>query len=234
MKKFIAIIAILSFVAFGSSVALAGSASDASSTANSQINNTINFPQPLEKSTVDNNGHGYRGFNITPQMTYPGMPTYFGNATRNGNVQPVKAIIYFKDTFTRAELCKMLDQKMKDGANADDTITIVVVPPAKDQVLQKGLITMEATNTDTGSKVVLFKAALSALNFGGNIFFVTAEGAGTQLHSFGWGVGLAYTYSRISSGENAGSTGSGGMGVSGGTAGYGSLPWVQGIALHTK
>jgi len=175
-----------------------------------------------------------RDFMIAPGVSYPGMPSYYGNATQNANVQSVKFIIMYKSTFTRGELCEMLGQKVAEGKDASDAITIVIAPPAREAVAQRGLVTMKAKNTETGTKFVLFKAALSAMNMGGNVFFITAEGAGTKLHSFGWGIGLAYSHATMNTAGDASGVASGGMGVSGGTAGYGSLPWVQGIALHTK
>jgi hypothetical protein len=146
----------------------------------------------------------------------------------------------YKNVFTRIEIEEYLKTAgstvpaRKDGQKDNDTITVLTKPVPRDQVTQKALITMKAKDTDTGSKVVLLRAALSAMNYGGDILLVTAEGASTELHSFGWGIGLAYTHSRISAGENEGGTGSGGFGISGGTAGYGSLTWVQGIALKVK
>lgn len=38
----------------------------------------------------------------------------------------------------------------------------------------------------------------------------------------------------ISTDEKSGGIGSGGLGISGGSAGYKSFPWIQAIALRTK
>ncbi|MFW9871774.1 MAG: hypothetical protein ACFFG0_01645 [Candidatus Thorarchaeota archaeon] len=206
-------------------------------------NNSITFPDPLPETTVNNNGKGYRGFGVAPEMTYPGMPTYFGQATRNSNVQSVRAITLYKKTFTLAELKAMLKDVSVDAnmegdpeieAKDTDTVTIVVDPPLPSKVRQVGLITVKSTNTETPAMYVLAQAALKTIKMGGDVLLVTAEGAGTQLKSLGWGIGLAYSRAMMSADEETSGVASGGMGISGGKAGYGSLPWIQGTALKTK
>jgi len=195
-------------------------------------------------TTVQNNGHGYRGFNNPAEITYPGMPSYFGPSTRNSNVQPAKPMVMFKDTFTRAEIESYLNgtrvehnragEEIADAdKTADQSIKVILIAPDKDTVLQTALITTSAKNTDTESKDVLFAALLTGLDSGADLLLITSEGASTILKSFGWGIGLSYTRATLSADEATGGVGAGGLGISGGTAGYNSLPWIQAIGLRT-
>ncbi len=191
-----------------------------------------------------NDGSGYRGFAPQAEITYPGMPSYFGPAVRNGNVRGVKSIIMYKDTFTRADVQDLLKGVRVDANstvpkvdNEDDTATVkvVLIPPEKADVLRQcAVINAQATKEDASSVNALAAAISTALDVGADTLLITAEGAGCKLKSNGWGIGLAWTTSIINSAENTGSTGSGGMGITGGTAGYHSLPWIQGIALDLK
>lgn len=207
---------------------------------------TFEATEQKDITAVRNEGHGYRGFANQADISYPGMPSYFGPAVRNGNVRSVKSIIMYKDTFTRADvegLLKGVDvdesrhvPEVKDEDKKDtDTVKVVLLPPDKSLVeRQCGIIDAKATKESASSVNALAAAINSALEVGADTLFITAEGAGCKLKSNGWGVGLAWTTSVINTAENTGSTGSGGMGITGGSAGYHSLPWVQGIALKLK
>lgn len=211
--------------------------------ANSSPTVNIMGAEQKDLTTVHNKGEGYRGFANQAEISYPGMPSYFGPAVRNGNVRGVKSIIMYKDTFTRADV-----QDLLDGVDVDenrhvpqvekkdtDTLKVVLVPPGKEDVLRQcAIVNARATDEDASSVNALAAAIMAALDAGADTLLITAEGAGCKLKSNGWGIGLAWTTSVINSAENTGSTGSGGMGITGGTAGYHSLPWVQGIALDLK
>jgi len=220
-------------------------ATGGNSGANSSIGDiNLNMPESKDLTTVQNNGHGYRGFNNPAEITYPGMPSYFGPSTRNSNVQPAKPMVMFKDTFTRAEIESYLNgtrvehnragEEIADAdKTADQSIKVILIAPDKDTVLQTALITTSAKNTDTESKDVLFAALLTGLDSGADLLLITSEGASTILKSFGWGIGLSYTRATLSADEATGGVGAGGLGISGGTAGYNSLPWIQAIGLRT-
>jgi len=204
---------------------------------------TIN-PEQKDITTVRNEGHGYRGFANPAETAYPGMPSYFGPAVRNGNVRTVKSIIMYKDTFTRSDVIGLLKGVVVDAnstiSKVEDedgtaTVKVVLLPPAKYDVnRQCAVINSQATDKKASSVNALAAAINAALDVDADTLFITAEGAGCELNSNGWGVGLAWTTAVINSSENTGSVGSGGLGVTGGTAGYSSLPWIQGIALDLK
>jgi len=258
MKKLITIIAVLSMVFCFSGMALAdvntnsgagtiGLDNQAQSQGQGQsMNNNIVFPESKDVTRSINDGKGYRGFANQAEISYPGMPSYFGPAVRNGNVRGVKSIIMYKDTFTRADVAELLKgvsvdenrlvPQVKDEDKKDtDSVKVVLVPPAKEDVLRQcAIINAQATKEGASSVNALAAAIISALDAGADTLLITAEGAGCKLTSNGWGIGLAWTTAVINTAENTGNTGSGGMGITGGSAGYKSLPWVQGIALDLK
>lgn len=205
---------------------------------------TFEASEQKDVTTVHNKGDGYRGFANQVEITYPGMPSYFGPAVRNGNVRGVQTIIMYKDTFTRTDVKALLkgvsvDENRTvpeiDEKKDTDTLKVVLIPPDKADVKRQcAVINAQATDENASSVNALAAAIISALDSGADTLLITAEGAGCKLKSNGWGVGLAWTTSVISSSENTGSTGSGGTGITGGTAGYHSLPWIQGIALDLK
>jgi len=249
MRKLIAIIAVLSVVFCFSGVAMAGHSANAEVNdveASVTNNNSIVFPESKDVTRNINDGKGFRSFAPQAEISYPGMPSYFGPAVRNGNVRGVKSIIMYKDTFTRADVAGLLKgvsvdenrlvPQVKDKDKKDtDSVKVVLVPPAKEDVLRQcAIINAQATKESASSVNALAAAIISALDAGADTLLITAEGAGCKLTSNGWGIGLAWTTAVINTAENTGNTGSGGMGITGGTAGYKSLPWIQGIALDLK
>ena len=206
---------------------------------------TVNFPQERAVTTTMIQARGYRGFSSPAEITYAPLPGYFGKAMRNANVQPVEDIVMFKDTFTRADV-KMLMKGVKVDANRNvekvakedrkdtDVITVIFIAPDRSAVRQCAVITTRATSKETSSVNVMGAAILMGLDVGADLLFITAEGAASELRSFGWGIGLSYTRSTISHDEQTGGVSAGGMGISGGKAGYKSFPWLQSIALKIK
>ena len=60
------------------------------------------------------------------------------------------------------------------------------------------------------------------------INLLLSEGVNIKVRSFGWGLGLSYTAASVGGPDNNQSgVGTGGTGISGGSAGYDSLPWLQ-------
>jgi hypothetical protein len=202
--------------------------------------NVINFPESRDVTTTNNRGHGYRGFNNPAEINYPGMPSYFGPNTKNPNVQPAKVMTLFQKDFTRSEIEAYLKGTSVDhnrsgvGYEKTDKITVIFSPPDPSTVVQTALITTSAKNKDTESKDVLYSAILTGLDSGADLLLITAEGAGTILKSFGWGIGISYTRASINADETTGGVGAGGLGIAGAEAGYKSLPWIQAIGLKLK
>jgi hypothetical protein len=69
---------------------------------------------------------------------------------------------------------------------------------------------------------------------GANAIHVSAEGTQRKLKSFGWGIGFNYTQATLNSDEDSSGIGSGGLGISGSTAGYVNMPWMQIYALQVS
>lgn len=192
------------------------------------------------------NMRGVRGFASAAEINHVGIPSYFGPATKNANVQPADTMLMFKDTFTRAEVESYLKGTSVDrstngeeesiftwGKKGDpkQIIKVILTPPAKGTVIQTALITTKAKNGDTESKDVLYTALLRGLDTNSDLLLITAQGAGTIMKSFGWGIGASYTRATLSTDEATGGVSAGGLGISGGSAGYKSLPWIQSIVL---
>ena len=193
------------------------------------------------------NMRGVRGFASAAEINHVGIPSYFGPATKNANVQPADTMLMFKDTFTRAEVESYLKGTSVDrstngeeesiftwGKKGDpkQIIKVILTPPAKGTVIQTALITTKAKNGDTESKDVLYTALLRGLDTNSDLLLITAQGAGTIMKSFGWGIGASYTRATLSTDEATGGVSAGGLGISGGSAGYKSLPWIQSIGLR--
>jgi len=209
---------------------------------NSNVNdNSVNiegdtFNEAKEKSVTIK---GNRGFANQVEMSYVPTPGYNGPARHDANVQDIKTIIMYKDTFTRADVERLLKGVNIDAKRTVDkvaeedrkSVKVIFIAPDRSAVTQCAIITTKATSKDTATANVLGAAILSAIDVGADVLLITAEGLSTELSSFGWGIGLAYSRATIAVDERSGGIGSGGLGISGGTAGYRSLPWIQSIAL---
>jgi len=215
-------------------------------------NNYITVPDNSSSDTRDTSANatvqmrGVRGFAAPAEINHVAIPSYFGTATKNSNVQAAKAMTMYKDTFTRGEVERALKivsiDRSTDGheestftwrkkKDPNQTIKVILTPPARGTVVQTALITTKAKNADTESKDVLYTALLRGLDTNADLLLITAEGAGTVMKSFGWGIGMSYTRSTLSADESTGGVSAGGLGISGGSAGYKSLPWIQAIGL---
>ena len=200
-----------------------------------------------------------RGFAIPNDIHYPGMPSYFGKAIPSFQFQSVKTLLMYKSVFSVEELRSMAKSKgrvkstrilptvvnssygeaatfMGDPIPTDeaDKYMVIYITKPTIEVDLVGYVTC-ATRSKVGLSVqTLAAAALAAHEMGANIIHVSAEGAERKLTTNGWGVGFNQTHATINGGgENTGNVSSGGFGVSGGSAGYRDLPWVQVFALHS-
>ena len=208
-----------------------------------------NDAEQRDITTQNINVRGVRDFANPAVINHVVVPSYFGAATKNANVQSIDTMTMYKDTFTRAEVESALkivhvdrntngeeDSTFTWGKKKDpnQTIKVVLTPPAKGTVIQTALITTQAKNGKTESKDVLYTAILRGLDTDSDLLLITAEGAGTIMKSFGWGIGMSYTRATLSNDEQAAGVSAGGLGISGGNAGYKSLPWIQAIGLKLK
>lgn len=188
---------------------------------------------------------GVRDLPAPGYVQYPALPSYFGNSVKSSNVQSAETMVMYKDTFTRAEVEEYLHMVSIDhnregefmswkDKKAEQTIKVVLAPPAKGTVVQTALITTKAKNEDTESKDVLYSALLSGLDSGADLLYITSEGARNYVKAFGWGIGFSHTKASLSADESEGSSSSGGFGISGGKSEMKALPWIQAIGLKLK
>lgn len=213
----------------------------------SNVENTIVFPEAKDLTRTQVDAKGYRGFNNPAEITYPGMPGYFGQATPGSSFQSAKTALIYKDVFTEDELTKLakdafgskvivtpLVDKVDDKDKAE-FVKMMLRKPGEDlKVEVVGYITVKATGKNTVSMEILAEAALAARDLGANVIHITAEGVDRELNAFGWGVGLSYTRASISDSEQGGGVAAGGTGISGGSAGYADMPWFQVFALKVQ
>ena len=216
--------------------------------------NLINAP-----TTNFNYAPSKRGFAIPNDVHYPGMPSYFGKAIPSFQFQSVKTLLMYKSVFSIVELENMAKGKgrvkptrilptLVNGnyipVETDEEVDGDIITPTEYMVIYitKPTIDVEligyvtvATRSKVGLSVqALAESALAAHKMGANIIHVSAEGAERKLTTNGWGIGFNQTHSTINGGgENSGNVSSGGFGISGGSAGYRDLPWVQVFCLHT-
>jgi len=234
MKKLMSIIATLSLVmclsavpAFATDPLVEIGNNSAGAAAYTYNDNRTFGAEQKDLTSINNRGSGYRGFANQAEISYGPLPGYLGPARHDANVQSAKIITMYKNTFTRADV-----EALVKGVNIDanryvdkvaeedeGTVTVIFIAPDKSEVVQCAVITTKATSKETASANVLGAAILSALEVGADILLVTAEGLSTELASFGWGVGFAYSSATISTDEKSGGIGSGGLGISGGSAG---------------
>jgi len=202
---------------------------------------TITFPEQKDITTQRSVGEGFRDFPTPGSVVYPGTPSYFGHATPGSAFQSVKVILDYKDTFSVDELKMMA--KHEFGIKVLANPLVAAVPEEKQsknmavflgkpsrKVQAVAFITVRATSERTSAEL-LAKAMLEARKYGAEAIQVTAEGVERQIESFGWGIGLAYSYASINANEDRGGIGTGGTGVSGGHAGYKDKPWLRVVAV---
>ena len=151
-------------------------------------------------------------------------------------------ILHLKNIFTVEELHRMLSKQkngkkiyvrplVEEAEEICDRIRVLVRAPNTPATLL-GYITVAARNTRSLSTDVMAQAAIEALKLGADAIQVTAEGTQRKLKSFGWGIGFNYTRATINGSEDQSGVGSGGLGISGSTAGYVNMPWMQILALR--
>lgn len=193
------------------------------------------------------------GMPISPQMTYPGLPSYFGPATNQPNYMKAETMLMFKKTFTRDEVEALLDShkglrriKMrmnyftgpikKDDRKADDSVIVHLKKP-EGNFAPVGYITIYTKTTERDSVDVLFAALEKALNtLEVEEVLIVGEGAMNVLKAWGAGIGLSYTQAFLNDGNSvgdaSGGSGTGGTGISWGESGYRAKPWMQLILLN--
>jgi len=234
MKKLFAIMAILMAVCMFSGTALAGNTASAEANAGAIINmpedsrEFKDMPRPFANGT---------------EITYPGMPNFFGPDKQNANTMDLQVILEMKKTWTR-ECLKETGTKAKTNTRArffeprrhrlgnefkakdTDTIDIHLGMPPKDARLA-GVVVVRARDTKTTTLEVLADAGRHALDIPGATLYVVAYNSSKVVQSSGWGIGF-HTSAATANGTNDLSTiTSGGTGYSTGEAGFGDKPWIH-------
>lgn len=217
--------------------------------------NSTNADATAGATVTQNYGDSYNrvGMPIAPQMTYPGLPSYFGPATNQPNYMTAGVITMFKKTFNRSEIEALLSSeagfsRMKMRVNlftdavpskerqADDNVVVYLNKP-EGNYAPVGYITIYAKTPERDSVDVFYNALEQAINtLECEEVLVVGEGAMNILTSWGAGIGLSYTQAFLNDGNNkgdaSGGSGTGGTGISWGEAGYRAKPWMQLILLN--
>jgi hypothetical protein len=215
---------------------------------------TINFSSPLipateqkDLTTVRNEGSGYRGFPIGPQMTYPGLPTYFNGPTDGASVTNLEDFLMYGNVWDIATL-----EAMAGTGSASDflsigykVVTVAECPTAAQPEKVKALlkkqvkgvykrvatITVKASNLNTTSEKLLAIAGLEAAKYGASEIHIIDAGKHRVMTGEGWGIGIYYYAAGLSASESSGQMGGGGTGYSTGESGYQDKPWIKVIAV---
>lgn len=212
------------------------------------VNN--NSPEQRAETSMQSYGHGYRGFPIQGQVTYPVLPAHFAGSDPDHRFQSLKTITIYKDTFTVAELEEMkknnsswlgLDKHVKINVNifakaegdATDKIQLFINKPAGDVQLL-GYVTAFGDDEDAVSIDVMEELALACVAANGNAIHATGEGIDKFLLSSGWGIALGGNMASLSDSEKTGMAGFMGIGYSTGQAQYVGKPWIQAFILKVK
>jgi hypothetical protein len=95
------------------------------------------------------------------------------------------------------------------------------------------MITIVAKDKDVTMTKVIKATAMACASVDADVAFIEGFGMDRKISAFGWGVGLAYTGANVSGTGDAGQIATGGMGLTGGEAGYHGYPWIQVHALRT-
>ena len=249
MRKFISIFSIMAIcMMFSVGIASAecyGGDDYADASNSGTFENNIVFPESKDITTTFNNGKGYRGFAEGGPVPIPGMPSYFGPATPGPQYQPARIVVLYQNRFTKDNVANMLKKAGKTKVittslyGEPDFVYDYVDVYVMDKVLESkvdgkllGYITVQAKNDGTVSAHDMAAAMEEVMKMGGNAMQVTGEGVARTLKAFGWGIGVSYTRASLSANETVGGVSAGGMGISGGEAGYKDKPWVQVTVLQ--
>jgi len=217
--------------------------------------NSTNAGAEAGASVEQNYGDSYSriGMPISPQMSYPGLPSYFGPATNQPNYMKVEVITMFKKNFTRKEVEALLSSHNglsrlrartniftgtipKDERQQDDSVLVRLVKP-EGNFAPVGFITIQSKTSKRDSVDVFFAALMTALNtLEVEEVLLVGEGARNVLDTWGAGIGFQYTQAFLNDGNNSGDasggSGTGGTGISWGEAGYVAKPYMQLILLN--
>lgn len=193
-------------------------------------------------SILISNSVSKRGFAIPSEPNFPMMPGYYGAAIPGSQFQSLKALLMYKNFYTKEEIYEMAKgpQRIKitttkvidiDGETPGGC-TVLLQKPGNAQLV--GFMTV-AVKGNAVSVQALAEAMKKAMKMGGDLIHVTAEGANRKLEASGWGIGLNMTHATMNGGgEGTSNVSSGGTGISGGSAGYEDKPWLQLFVLRTK
>lgn len=183
-----------------------------------------------------------RNFGIPYPLPFVNTPSEFLNDTGFANVQPVKFILSYGFTFTKAQLkemksggsVKILQSTNLYGKSGDAGQIIFLTEIPKGMSTKKiGAIVAKGNNGNTTTEQILGRIGLEALSIeGAKYVLVTGEGMQKRTEASAWGIALGYTAAGIS-GEtgNTFQTGAVGIGYSSGSAGRTAAAFIHAVVL---
>jgi len=182
---------------------------------------------------------GKRSYPIPGQLSFPGLPGYFGDNNRPGHqFIPLDKLMMYDTVWTIEESKQMLKSKSggkkanfvalvpKGGEESQQIIcTKTKIDTNKFNVTRLAFGTVNATNENSISADVLAKVLVESSKYGATHIQFLSEGTNTELKAESVGIGFNYNKATDSS------ISTGGTGWSKGWAGYINLPWMQFIVL---
>ena len=200
--------------------------------------------EQLQMNSITNEGNTFnsdsRGFMNSPIINYPQTPNLFVNLPDGKNIRSLNQLIKIKSLWTREELVALQDGaklKMVDGNAlftddaAPEAIRVYFGIPGSTNGMQLKAALFTGCKIKTNSFQSFAIMAIHALDIGANVLCIETEGASHELYSKAAGFMIGGSASHI--GSDSATIGTGGIGISCGSAGYRSKPYHHGFAFES-
>lgn len=247
MKKLFASLMIVGLVMFFTANANAQTANATVTDVSAGAQSIVVFPDPVTESTINSNGHGYRGLPLgaVSLQSFPNAAPYMLQHKEPGLQKwDAKAILFWKDCWTEDEMVKAnisayfgsqnRFSPMVGKVNAGPSTVKWVLEAKKDDYNLVGFGSFRVTNNRVATPEQFAEASAIARQYGADHILLVADGTEVVLDSTTWSVMIGYSAAGLSSDEKTGQAGGGGIGWANTKAGYKDYPWIQFVALQKK
>lgn len=197
---------------------------------------------------------GIRSFPSGTEVYYPPFVVYMDQPTDGASVTSLEDFLSYGQTFSRTTFQTMIGSesvfgflnpyeiitspegpKLSDEPPGETLITIKLKSMVKtDEFKRVATITVKATDFDITSEKLLALAGREAMMYEATEIHIIDSGKHRLITGYGWGIGLYYFGSQMSSSERSAGTGGGGTGYSYSETGYQDKPWVKVIAVKKQ
>jgi hypothetical protein len=188
-------------------------------------------------------GNSYRQFPNAAEITYPGMPSYFGETPGRPLFQPVEDLLKYRPYwFTVADLQQLIaSDNMKVTVTShyglemiDDAKMVKVLrngelkaAEKENRIMKTCTVLVRAKDLEADSATCFYQALLTAAKNKANAVVISGEGTVRKVVTKGWGIGVNTSGATLNGNGELGTITSGGTGWSKGKAGNVDLPWIR-------